>query len=90
MTLIIIIIDDEACVKKSLVILFSRFSASLLMSLFDSKYLYTRTYIIEILRRTLVMQSIEDHYSDHFFHQDAVISVHRAKLSKNEIQLLER
>ncbi len=75
-TLIIIIIDDEACVKKSLVILFSRFSASLLMFLFDSEYLYTRIHIIEILRRTLVTQSIKNRYLDHFFHRDAVISAH--------------
>ncbi len=90
MTLIIIIIDNEACIKKSLVILFSRFSAFLLMFLFDSEYSYTWTHVIEILRRTLVTQSIEDCYSDHFFRRDAVISAHQTKLSKNEIQLLER
>ncbi len=90
MTLIIAVIDNEACVKNSLVNLFSKFSASLLMSLFDSEYSYMQTHVIEILRRTLVTLSIEDHYSDHFFRQDAAISARQAKLSKDEIQLLER
>ncbi len=90
MTLIIAVIDDEACVKNSLVNLFSKFSASLLTSLFDSEYSYTRTHVIEILRRTLVTLSIEDRYSNHFFRRDAAISTRQAKLSKNEIQLLER
>jgi len=90
MTLIITVIDDEACVKNSLVNLFSKFSASLLTSLFDSEYSYTRTHVIEILRRTLVTLSIEDHNSDHFFRQDAAILARQAELSKNKIQLLER
>ncbi len=89
-TLIIAVVDDEACVKNSLINLFSKFSAFLLMSLFDSEYSYIWTHIIEILRRTLVTLSIEDRYSNHFFRRDAAISAHRAKLSKNEIQLLER
>ncbi len=89
-TLIIAVVDNEACVKNSLVNLFSKFSASLLMSLFDSEYSYTRTHVIKILRRTLVTLSIKDRYSDHFFRQDAAISARWAKLSKNEIQLLER
>ncbi len=90
MTLIIAVVDNEACVKHSLINLFSKFSASLLMFLFDSEYSYTRTHVIEILRRTLVTLSIENRYSDHFFRQDAAISTHQAKLLKNEIQLLER
>ncbi len=89
-TLIIAVVDDEACVKNSLVNLFSKFSASLLTSLFDSEYSYTWTHVIEILRRTLVTLSIEDRYSDHFFRRDAAISARRAELSKKEIQLLER
>ncbi len=74
--MIIIIIDDEAYIKKSLVILFLKFSAFLLTSLFDSEYLYTWIHVIEILHRTLVTQSIKDHYSDYFFYRDAVISAH--------------
>ncbi len=89
-TLIITVVDDEACVKNSLVNLFSKFSASLLTSLFDSEYSYTWTYIIKILRRTLVTLSIKDRYLSHFFRWDAAISARQAKLSKNEIQLLER
>ncbi len=89
-TLIIAVVDDEACVKNSLVNLFSKFSAFLLTSLFDSEYSYMRTHIIEILRRTLVTLSIENRYLDHFFRRDAAISARQAKLSKNEIQLLER
>jgi len=49
-----------------------------------------QTHVIEILRRTLVTLSIEDRYSDHFFHRDAAISARQAELSKKEIQLLER
>ncbi len=90
MTLIIAVVDDEACVKNSLVNLFSKFSASLLMFLFDSEYSYMRTHVIEILRRTLVTLSIEDRYLNHFFRRDAAISARQAELSKNEIQLLER
>ncbi len=90
MTLIIAVVDDEACVKNSLVNLFSKFSAFLLTSLFDSEYSYTRTHVIKILRRTLVTLSIEDRYLSHFFRQDAAISARQAELSKNEIQLLER
>ena len=90
MTLIIAVIDDEACVKNSFINLFSKFSASLLTFLFDSEYSYTRTHVIEILRRTLVTLSIKDRYSNHFFHRDAAISARQAELSKNEIQLLER
>ena len=90
MTLIITVVDDEACIKNSLVNLFSKFSASLLMLLFDSEYSYTWIHVIKILRRTLVTLSIENHYLNHFFHWNAVISAHQAKLSKNEIQLLER
>jgi len=90
MTLIIAVVDDEACIKNSLVNLFSKFSAFLLTLLFDSEYSYMQTHVIEILRRTLVTLSIENHYSDHFFRRDAAISAHQAKLSKNEIQLLER
>jgi len=85
MTLIIAIIDNEACVKNSLINLFSKFSASLLMSLFDSKYSYMQTHVIKILCRMLVTLSIKDCYSDHFFHRDAAISARQAKLSKNEI-----
>ena len=90
MTLIIAVVDDEACVKNSFVNLFSKFSAFLLMFLFDSEYSYTRIHVIEILRRTLVTLSIKDCYLNHFFHRDAAISARQAKLSKNEIQLLER
>ncbi len=89
-TLIIAVVDDEACVKISLINLFSRFSAFLLTSLFDSEYSYTRTHVIEILRRTLVTLSIEDCYLSHFFRRDAVISARQAELLKKEIQLLER
>jgi len=90
MTLIIAVVDDKACVKNSLVNLFSKFSAFLLMLLFDSECSYTRIHVIEILRRTLVTLSIEDRHSDHFFRQDAAILARQAELSKNEIQLLER
>ena len=90
MTLIIAIVDDEACVKNSLVNLFSKFSASLLTFLFDSEYSYMRIHVIEILHKTLVTLSIEDRYSDHFFRRDAAISARQAELSKDEIQLLER
>ncbi len=90
MTLIIAVVNNEACVKNSLVNLFSKFSASLLTSLFDSEYSYTRTHVIEILRRTLVTLSIEDRYSDHFFRRDAAISARQAELSKKKIQLLKR
>ncbi len=90
MTLIIAVVNDEAYVKNSLVNLFSKFSAFLLTFLFDSEYSYMQTHVIKILRRTLVTLSIEDRYSDHFFHRDAAISARQAKLSKNEIQLLER
>ncbi len=90
MTLIIIVVDDEACVKHSLINLFSKFSTFLLTSLFDSEYSYTWTHVIKILRRTLVTLSIEDRYSDHFFRRDAAISARQAEFSKNEIQLLER
>jgi len=89
-TLIIAVINDEACVKNSLVNLFSKFSASLLMSLFDSEYSYMQTHVIKILRRTLVTLSIEDCYLNHFFRRDAAISARQAELLKNEIQLLER
>ncbi len=90
MTLIIAVVNDEAYVKNSLVNLFSKFSAFLLTSLFDSEYSYMQTHVIKILRRTLVTLSIEDRYSDYFFHRDAAISARQAKLLKNEIQLLER
>ena len=90
MTLIITVIDDEAYVKNSLINLFLKFSAFLLMFLFDSEYSYMQTHVIKILRRTLVTLSIENRYSDHFFRRDAAISARQAKLSKNEIQLLER
>ncbi len=90
MTLIITVVNDEACVKISLINLFSRFSAFLLMSLFNSKYSYIWTQVIEILRKTLITLSIKDCYSSHFFRQDAVISACWTKLSKKEIQLLER
>ncbi len=90
MTLIIAVVDNEVYVKISLINLFSRFSASLLTSLFNSEYSYTRTYIIEILRRMLVTLSIKNRYSSHFFYWDAVISACQAKLLKKEIQLLER
>ncbi len=53
MTLIITVVDDEACIKHSLINLFSKFSASLLMFLFDSEYSYMWTHVIEILHRTL-------------------------------------
>ncbi len=76
MTLIIAVINDEACIKHSLVKLFSKFSASLLTFSFDSEYLYMRTHVIEILHRTLVTLSIENRYSNHFFRQDAAISAH--------------
>jgi len=89
-TLIIAVVDDEACIKNSLVNLFSKFSASLLTLLFDPEYSYTRTHVIEILRRTLATLSIEGRYSNHFFRRDAAISARQAELSKNEIQLLER
>ncbi len=88
--LIIIIINDEVYVKNLFVNLFTKFSASLLMFLFGSKYSYMWTYIIKILRRMLVILSIKDCYSNHFSCQDVTISAHQAKLWKNEIQLLKR
>jgi len=89
-TLIIAAVDDEACVKNSLVNLFSKFPAPLLTPLFDPEYSYTRIHVIEILRRTLATLSIEGRYSGHSFRRDAAISARRAELSKDEIQLLER
>ena len=62
MTLIIAVVDDEACVKNSLINLFSKFSASLLTSLFDSEYSYMWTHVIEILRRTLLRNRIQMQY----------------------------
>ncbi len=53
-TLIIIVINDEVCIKNSLINLFSKFSAFLLMSLFDSEYSYMQTHVIKILHRMLV------------------------------------
>ncbi len=90
MTLIITVVDDEACIKNSFINLFSKFSAFLLMFLFDSKYSYMQIHIIEILHRILITLSIENCYSDYFFRWDAAISTHQAELSKDEIQLLER
>ncbi len=89
-TLIIAIIDDEACVKNSFINLFLKFSAFLLIFLFDSKYSYTWIYIIKILHRMLITLSIKDCYLNYFFHRDVAISARQAKLLKNEIQLLER
>ncbi len=89
-TLIIAVVNDEACIKNSFINLISKFSASLLMFLFDSEYSYMQTHIIEILCRMLITLSIKDHYLSHFFHRDAAISARQAKFSKNEIQLLKR
>ena len=90
MTLIIAVIDDKACIKHSFINLFLKFFAFLLILLFDSKYLYMQTHVIEILHKMLVTLSIENHYSDHFFYQDAAILARQTELLKNEIQLLER
>ncbi len=49
-----------------------------------------QTHVIEILHKMLVTLSIENHYSDHFFYQDAAILARQTELLKNEIQLLER
>ncbi len=89
-TLIIIVINDEACVKNSLINIFSKFSASLLMFLFNSEYSYMQTHVIKILCKTLVTLSIKNCYLSHFFHRDVAILARQAELSKNEIQLLER
>jgi hypothetical protein len=80
-----IVVSDEACVKASLTNLFSRFSAPLIAPLFDLGYLYTRTHVTEVLRRTLATLSIEGRYSDHFFRRGAAISARRVGLSEEEI-----
>ena len=79
-----------ACVKVSLINLFSRFSASLLAFLLDPEYSYARTHVTEVLRNTLATPSIGGHYSGHFFRRGAATSARRAELSEEEIQLLGR
>ncbi len=80
-----IAVSDEACVKASLTNMFSRFPAPLLAPLFDLGYLYARTHVTEVLRRTLATLSIEGRYSGHSFRRGAAISARRVGLSEEEI-----